>query len=76
MQIVQTLDVASIQVNRITGFAFVFSHKVVTQDGVEVSGMGLVRILRGCLVEGKLEAVCVPSFIAYCQQFTADAGFD
>ena len=67
MQIVQTLDVASIQVNRITRFAFVFSHKVVTQDGIKECGMGLVRILRGRLVEGKLEAVCVLSFLADCQ---------
>ena len=67
MQIVQTLDVASIQVNRITRFAFVFSHKVVTQDRIKVSGMGLVRVLRGCFIEEKLEAVCVPSFLADCQ---------
>ena len=72
MQIVQTLDVARIQINRITGFAFVFSHKVITQDGIEVFGMRLVGILRGHLVEGKLEAVCVSSFLADCQQFTTE----
>ena len=34
----------------------------VTHSGVEVSGMELVRVLCGHIVNGELEAVCVKSF--------------
>ena len=34
----------------------------VTHSGVEVSGMEFVRVLRGRIVNGELEAVCVKSF--------------
>jgi len=44
MQIVQTLDVMSIEANKITGFAFVFLDMEITRKGIEVSGMVLMRI--------------------------------
>ena len=34
----------------------------VIHSGVKVSGMELVRVLHGCIVNGELEAVCMKSF--------------
>ena len=70
MQIVQTLDVMSIEANKITGFAFVFLDMEITHKGIEVSDVVLVRILKGRLVDGEPESICIKSFLVDCQQFT------
>jgi hypothetical protein len=47
----------------------VFSDIDVIQNGVEVAGMKLVRFLRGCATENRVEAVYAPSFPCKCSGF-------
>jgi hypothetical protein len=68
-EVIQTAAMAVISEKAVCGCCFVFSDVDVMMNGVEVTGMRLVRLLRGWETAIGVEAVFVSSFPCQCLGF-------
>ena len=73
-KIVQSLIIINIGADWLIRFCFVFPHMAITHNGVDVSGMELVRVLCGHSVHGELGAVCMKLFPSQYNPFLETYG--